>query len=334
MTAPLNVALIGTGGIGGTYADVFDHLPDARLSVACDLVPDTGVAVAKKTGAAYTDDYRNVTDVDAVIVATPPATHPEITLHFLRAGIPVLCEKPLAIDVLSARGMVEESARTGTLLTMASKFRYVPDITRAREIVQSGAIGEIILYENTFASRVDMSGRWNSVAAISGGGVLIDNGTHSLDIARYLLGPIGQVLAVEGRRIQSVEVEDTASIFFTTVHGVTGTIELSWSVSKERDSFIEVYGSEGTVRVGWKESAYRLSGSDEWVQFGNGYDKLEAMTAQVSNFLGAVRGTEPLLIQAEDGIASVAVVEAAYASLNSPRWIAVQGGSDADRVVA
>ena len=105
-------------------------------------------------------------------------------------------------------------------------------------------------------------------------------------------------------------------------------------MSKERDSFIEIYGSDGTIRVGWRESAYRLHSSSEWVQFGNGYDKLEAMTAQVNNFVGAVQGTEPLLIQADDGIASVAVVEAAYASLNSPRWIAVQGGSDDHRVVA
>jgi predicted dehydrogenase len=334
MSKPMSVALIGAGGIGGTYAEVFDHLPDRRLVLVCDLDPDIGVPVAEAAGAAFTDDYRLISEVDAVIVATPPATHPEIALHFLRSGIPVLCEKPLAIDIPSAQVMVDESRRTGVALTMASKFRYVPDITAARNLIEAGTIGEIILYENTFASHVDMSRRWNSVAAISGGGVLIDNGTHSLDIARYLLGPIAQVLAVEGKRVQSVDVEDTARIFFTTARGVSGTIDLSWSVSKERDSFIEIYGSDGTILVGWQKSAYRLSSSDEWVQFGNGYNKMEAMSAQVGNFLNSLTGDEPLLIEAEDGIASVAVVEAAYASLNSPQWIAVEGGTDSDRVVA
>lgn len=334
MKDPISVALIGAGGIGTTYAEVFKHVDSATLTTVCDLDRDIGVPVAKQAGAVYTDDYRLITDVQAVIVATPPATHPEITMHFLRAGVAVLCEKPLAIDVASAEAMVREARRSQTLLTMASKFRYVPDITAARELLRAGAIGEIILYENTFASHVDMSRRWNSLAAISGGGVLIDNGTHSLDIARYLLGPIDQVLAIEGKRVQSVEVEDTVSIFFTTPKGVNGNIDLSWSVSKERDSFIEIYGSDGTIKVGWKESAYRLSSSDEWVQFGSGYDKLEAMSAQVNNFIGAVLGTEELLIEAEDGIASVAVVEAAYASLNSPGWIPVAGGTDADRVVA
>jgi predicted dehydrogenase len=333
MTGPLSVALVGAGGIGGTYADVFDNLDD-RLAVVCDLDPEIGVPVARATSATFTDDYRLVSDVDAVIVATPPATHPEIALHFLRSGIPVLCEKPLAIDVSSAQAMAEESRRSGVALTMASKFRYVPDITVARHLIEAGTIGEIILYENTFASHVDMSRRWNSVSEISGGGVLIDNGTHSLDIARYLLGPIAQVLAVEGKRVQSVDVEDTARIFFTTEAGVSGTIDLSWSVNKERDSFIEIYGSEGTILVGWRRSAYRTAASDEWVQFGDGYNKMEAMSAQVDNFLRSLSGTEPLLIEAEDGIASVAVVEAAYASLNSPQWIPVQGGSDSDRVVA
>jgi predicted dehydrogenase len=334
MTAPLQIGLIGAGGIGSTYAELFAHIADGRLAVVCDVDADKGVPLARAAAAAYADDYRLLDDLDAVIVATPPVTHPEIAIHFLRAGIPVLCEKPLAIDVSSAERMVRESRRTGALLTIASKFRYVPDITTAQTMIKSGMIGDIILYENTFASHVDMSGRWNAIAAVSGGGVLIDNGTHSLDIARYLLGPIEQVLAVEGKRVQCVDVEDTARVFFTTTEGVTGTIDLSWSVSKERDSFIEIYGSEGNIRIGWKSSAYRLHSVQEWVEFGHGYNKLEAMTAQVDNFLGGVRGTQPMLIQAEDGVASVAVVEAAYASLNSPHWIAVQGGTELDRVVA
>ena len=327
-------ALIGAGAIGGTYLDVFERLEAAELAVVCDLDPPSGERAALRVGAAFTDDYRTVDDVDGVIIATPPATHHDIARHFLRSGIAVLCEKPLAIDLSDAVGMVAESNRTGTLLTMASKFRYVPDITVARSHIRHGTIGKVVLYENTFASHVDMTDRWNSVAAISGGGVLIDNGTHSLDIARYLLGPISQVLAVEGHRVQDVEVEDTARIFFTTVDEVAGTIDLSWSVSKDRDAFIEVYGSEGMLKIGWKGSSYRLADSGEWVQFGSGYDKMEAMTAQVSNFVGAVAGTEPLLIEASDAVASVAVVEAAYASLNSPNWITVSEEADADRVVA
>ena len=326
----IRIALIGAGAIGGTYLDVFDRLDSAELAVVCDLDP----SAARPSGAVFTDDYREVSGVDGVIIATPPATHPDIARHFLRSGVAVLCEKPLAIQLSDATSMVAEATRSGTILTMASKFRYVPDIAVARSHIRRGTIGKVVLYENTFASHVDMSDRWNSIAEISGGGVLIDNGTHSLDIARYLLGPIAQVLAVEAHRVQDVEVEDTARIFFTTIDEVAGTIDLSWSVSKDRDWFIEVYGSKGMLKIGWKASGYRLAGSGEWVQFGSGYDKLEAMTAQVSNFVGAVAGTEELLIEGSDAVASVAVVEAAYASLNSPNWITVSKEAASDRVVA
>jgi predicted dehydrogenase len=331
----IRIGLIGAGAIGQAYLDVLAGLDSAELAVVCDLDPAIGEPAAARAGAAFIDDYLLVDDVDGVIVATPPATHPGIARHLLRSRIAVLCEKPLAIELSDARAMVEEARRSGSLLTMASKFRYVPDLVTARSLIRAGTIGDVVLYENTFASHVDMTDRWNSIAEISGGGVLIDNGTHSLDIARYLLGPIAQVLAVEAHRVQDVDVEDTARIFFTTVDDIAGTIDLSWSVSKERDSFIEVYGSAGMLKIGWKASAYRLSGSEQWVQFGNGYNKLQAMHAQVANFVGALEGTERLLIQAEDAVASVAVVEAAYASLNSPTWVAVsQEDTDADRVVA
>jgi predicted dehydrogenase len=206
---------------------------------------------------------------------------------------------------------------------MASKFRYVEDVVRANRIVTSGILGEIVLFENAFTSRVDMKSRWNAEPRISGGGVLIDNGTHSVDLMRYFLGPLADVQVVEGKRVQGLAVEDTVRIFVRSCNGVMGTIDLSWSINKELDSYINIYGSQGTVFVGWKESKFRQSSSRDWVTFGRGYDKIQAFRSQITNFAKAIRGEEALLITPEDALASVEVIEAAYAALHQNTWTAV-----------
>jgi predicted dehydrogenase len=323
--APLRFALVGAGGIAQSYVQVFQGFAEGEVVGVADLKPELAKSAAEALGCRAFGSHIDVLDAgcDAAIVCTPPATHFDVCMEVLEAGVPVLCEKPLTLDVASARKLIEASAASGVLLTMAAKFRYVDDVIRAKSIVESGILGEIILFENVFASRVPMEGRWNADPSVSGGGVLIDNGTHSVDVARYFLGPIADVMAVEGKRVQHLEVEDTARLFIRSLDGVNGTMDLSWSIDKEVDSYIDIYGSHGTIRVGWRESRYRQSSSPDWVQFGHGYDKVDCMRRQVTNFCDAVRGTDHLLITAEDALASVAVIEAAYASLGQSHWAQV-----------
>jgi predicted dehydrogenase len=259
-----------------------------------------------------------------VLVCSPPSTHPEIALLAIERGRHVMCEKPLAIDVKSAAEMVGAAEAAGVVFTMAAKFRFVDDVIRARKIVGSGILGELMVLENAFASRIDMTRRWNSDPTIAGGGVLIDNGTHSVDIVRYFLGPIDEVLAVEGKRVQNLAVEDTASLMLRTSDGVLATVDLSWSVDRANDTYLMLYGSQGTISIGWNGARYRQASSPEWIEFGGGYEKIACMGAQVENFCAAIRGEQPLRISAEDAIASVAVIEAVYASLESSAWTKVR----------
>jgi predicted dehydrogenase len=109
-------------------------------------------------------------------------------------------------------------------------------------------------------------------------------------------------------------------------------VDLSWSVDRVTDAYLTLYGSQGTISVGWKGARYRQASSPEWVEFGNGYDKTQCMGAQVENFCAAVRGDAKLAVTAEDAIASVGVIEAAYASLERSDWISVRelsGGESA-----
>jgi predicted dehydrogenase len=323
----LRFGIVGAGGIAQAYAQAFDQCTTARIVAVADVRPEAARALAERVGGQAYDTHATMARkarLDAVIVCTPPASHPEICQFFLEREIHVLCEKPFTIDVRSARRLVETAQRVGVKLTMGSKFRYLDDVIRAKSIVTSGILGEIILFENAFTARVDMSTRWNSDPAISGGGVLIDNGSHAVDLMRYFLGPLADVQVVEGKRVQGLAVEDTVRIFVHSESGVMGSIDLSWSINKELPSYINIYGSHGTIAIGWKESRYRQASSSDWIVFGKGYDKVQAFRSQLQNFARAILGRDMLLITAEDALASVETIEAAYRSLRQSQWTAVE----------
>ncbi|MCA9237907.1 MAG: Gfo/Idh/MocA family oxidoreductase [Planctomycetales bacterium] len=319
----LRFGLVGAGAIAQAYVEAFKRADNAELAAIADCRQEAAEALAETAGCAAfnsVDAMLAEMNLDAALVCTPPITHPDVCRQLMAAGLHVLCEKPLAITSEAAVGMIAAAAEHGVLFTMASKFRYVPDVAQAKSLVTSGVLGEIVMFENVFTGRVDMTHRWNADPEISGGGVLIDNGTHSVDVTRFFLGELIEIQAMEGRRIQELPVEDTAKMFVHTHGGVMASIDLSWSVSKELPYYIAVYGSAGTLLVGWRESKYRRSGDADWTVFGNGYDKFVAFERQVSNFASAIRGEEPLLVQPEDALASVCVIEAAYRSLARGQW--------------
>ncbi|MCZ7534835.1 MAG: Gfo/Idh/MocA family oxidoreductase [Acidimicrobiia bacterium] len=319
MTAPLRYGLVGAGGIGAAYTQVFAGLEEARLDGIADTDPDRAASAAAALGCASYPDHLALTGdvaLDAVIVATPPSTHIDIARDLVDRGVAVLVEKPFAIHPDEARELVAEADRAGVQVTMASKFRYVDDIVQARRLLDAGQLGEPIVFENSFVSRVEMAGRWNSDAAVSGGGVLIDNGTHSVDVARYLLGPVVEVGANEGKRVQGLGVEDTAQLLLKHHDGALGSVTLSWSFERGTDVYVGVYGTEGAIEIGWKHSRRRDAGSREWITFGSGYDKISAMRDQVVNFSHALLGRESLLIAPTDAVASVDVIAAAYRSMD------------------
>jgi predicted dehydrogenase len=324
----LRFAVIGTGAIARAYEAAFTSLSQATIVAATDTNIIAAKAFAERNGCeAYSSVHELLrrAEFDAAVVCTPPVTHEAVACALLQSRKHVLCEKPLAISSLQARRMLECARRHGVLLTMASKFRYAADVRRARELVMEGVIGDLVFVENAFTSHVDMSTRWNSDAAISGGGVLIDNGTHSVDILRYFLGNLRDVRVVEGRRMQGLAVEDTVRLLVHNDEDVIGSADLSWSVDKELETFVRCYGSDGTILVGWKESRLRRRGETQWERFGDGYDKIQAFRDQLANFCGAIAGSERLLITPIDALASVEVVQAAYAALEYARWERIAG---------
>lgn len=318
----LKFGLVGAGGIAQAYAQAFNESKCCELVAVADLRPDAANALAEVVGGkAYGEHIELATlGLDAVIIATPPATHADIACFFLEAGIPVLCEKPLTTNVADAERMIAAAEKAGVQFTMASKFRYCDDVVKAKGLIASGVLGDILQFENAFTAKVDMSTRWNSNATLAGGGVLIDNGTHSVDIIRYMLGGIESVLVVDAGGTQGLSVDENVKMFAKTRGGVTASVDLTWGINKELPYFISVYGTNGTLHIGWRESKYKLNSSPDWIVFGTGYDKVASFRSKIENFANALRGNEDLFIKPSDALASVQVIEAAYRSMNQNLW--------------
>lgn len=318
----LKFGIVGAGGIAQAYAQAFNESKCCELVAVTDLRADAAKALAEIVGAKAYGDHMQLADLelDAVIVATPPSTHPEIACYFMERGIPVLCEKPLCLSVADAERMIATAERKNVLFTMASKFRFSEDVVAAKGILASGMLGDVLQFENAFTAKVDMSQRWNSVAEVSGGGVLIDNGTHSVDIIRFFLGAIESVLAVDAGGTQGLSVDENVKMLAKTRNGVTASVDLTWGINKELSNFINIYGTQGTLHVGWRESKYKVNSNPDWTIFGGGYDKIASFKGKIENFAGALRGKNELFIKPEDALASVRVIEAAYKSLNQNLW--------------
>ena len=331
INAPLNLVLVGCGKVSQTYLKAISKIPGCSLKSVVDICEEKAKSTARALGCKAFTDYRQALDdnhLDAAVICTPPNHHAEISIFFLGNKIHVLCEKPLALNSDQAALMFQKAEENKCILMMASKYRFVEDIIRAKEILSSGILGRVKFFKNVFQTQIDMGGCWRSKKRISGGGVLIDNGSHSVDIVRFLQGPIVKVKAEEKEKIQSLNVEDNVHLHLRTRLYSIGTAALSWSINGDQESYLDIIATKGILSVGWKCSKYKKINESDWVMFGGGYNKLKAFIRQVKNFANSIKGLERPLISAEDGIESVRVIETAYRSLKMNRWLEVKSAID------
>jgi predicted dehydrogenase len=311
----IRLAIVGCGRIAAQHAAAIEASPGARLVAAADPDPEARRAVEGRWRCrthASIDRLLAEEDVDAAIVCTPPALHLPHVERLLFAGQHVLCEKPLAPTSTAASSMVGRARATDRTLMVSTKFRFVADLHEARRRVEAGEIGRPLSCEVAFCAPVAVDGRWMSRPELSGGGVVMDNGTHAFDVLATAVGTEPSVVsAAFGPRIASPAVEDTAEIQVRLGTGIVGRIALSWShFTKDLDYFV-IHGTEGTIRTGWTGSRIRRHGASDWTAFGWGYDKTAVFAAQLEDFLEILRGGRPS-VAPEAAVRAVEFVEEVY----------------------
>lgn len=246
----------------------------------------------------------------AAVVCTPPSTHRAVVGALLDAGVHVLVEKPLAATSRDAWALIGRARERGLALQTAAKFLQMSSIERARQLIADGAIGTLLRVENTFAGVLDPSKDWHGDPSVSGGGVLMDNGPHSINVVTALAGPAEAVRVLSSERRQGAAVEDAITLELRC-GSVTGHVVLSWNEGIAAP-IARAVGTDGTLVLGWKGQHIERGDVVEpfTVDGASGYDKAACFEGVLRSFEAALAAPSA----DEDGARVLQVIEAAYRS--------------------
>jgi len=249
---PLSFAIIGCGLIGHKR---LSSLKPGQLAVACDIDGSRAEALAKIAGESVRSTT-NVADaladpaINAVVVATANASLAKITAVALRAGKAVLVEKPAAISVAEVDELISLSHEWEALVRVGYNHRFHPAIRKARELVDSGAVGPMMFLRARYGhgGRVGYEREWRAEPGISGGGELIDQGVHLIDLARWFLGEFTRIEGHATTSYWDMPADDNAFLSLRTADNKTAWLHVSCTEWKNTFSF-EIYGRNGKLHI-------------------------------------------------------------------------------------
>jgi len=246
-----NVALVGCGLIGQKRARA---LGSARLLACADIQPDRAEALARTApGAAATGDWRAVVaraDVDLVIVSTVNNALAPVTRAAVEAGKHVLVEKPAALTVSELDGVIDAARASGVSVRVGFNHRYHPALCKARELFEAGALGPLMFARARYGhwGRLGYEKEWRADPALAGGGELIDQGMHVIDLARWFLGDFTRVEGFAHTYFWQMPVDDNAFLLLRTAGEQAAMLHVSCTEWKNLFSF-EIYGRHAKLHV-------------------------------------------------------------------------------------
>jgi UDP-N-acetyl-2-amino-2-deoxyglucuronate dehydrogenase len=255
MGKSFGVGISGGGVIGNVHADALAGVGNARLVAVAEPREDAGRAFADKFDATWYESYEEMLrdpGVDVVIVATPSGLHPVQTIAAAGAGKHVITEKPMAISADGATGMIEACESAGVRLAVIFQNRLLPDVFRVKRAIEAGLLGRIILANGSVhwvrtQEYYDANGGWRGTWALDGGGALMNQAIHTVDVLQWLMGGVDSIQAHTATLTHDIETEDTASASLRFANGAVGTMQATTSSGKDYPVKVEVVGEKGKV---------------------------------------------------------------------------------------
>ena len=338
MSNPLRLALFGAGGIGVRHLQLAGEEPECAIVAVADPLA-AAAAVAEGHRARFYRDYRELLareSLDGAIVATPNDRHAEVGIACAEHGLPVLMEKPITDTLASGRALLDAVAAHGVALAVGHHRRFDPTIGIARHAIATGRIGRIAAVDCVWAMRKHdayFDADWRRTRP--GGGPVLINLIHDVDLLRHLCGEIVRVYAEGGSELRGHGVEDTAAVTLRFANGAVGTILASdaapspwgWELGTGENPLIpptgrncyRFLGTEGALALPrlalWRHDDSVPASWHEAIRVRTLMaGPRAALKDQLRHFCGVVRGAHAPLVSGEDGLrtlrATLAIIEA------------------------
>lgn len=345
----MKVAIVGCGLIGNKRAEVIRRSSSEELVLAMDSDLERAKGLARESGCRVASEWHaavTASAVDAVIVATPNKWLAPIAISALRAGKHVLCEKPPGRSLDEALQMAEAAGNARRVLKIGFNHRHHPAIDQAHKLVRQGVVGPLMFLRAVYGhgGRPGYDKEWRADPDLAGGGELLDQGVHIVDLARWFLGEFSEVYArtntyywdlgfhpSHGRADASssrAQLEDNAFALLSTSDGKVAQFHTSWTQWKNRFSF-EVFGRDGYLRVEGLGGSYGIealivgrrkseSGHPDEQRF-EYPDPDPSWQAEWEEFTSAIREGRSPMASGQDAVESMRLVQALYASAAAGR---------------
>lgn len=326
----IKLALIGAGGIGARWVRAIKMVKGVELKAIADKNRSRAESAASQFRNCFVSiDYRQIIklgNIDGVIIAVPHYLLAPITLTALKLRKHVLCEKPGAVKSADLKKAVELAQRNSLSYMVGFNHRFHPAFSLARKFFEQGKIGEVLFIRARygFGGRAGYEKEWRLNKKISGGGELIDQGVHMIDMARFFLGDIKEIKGLCGNLFWKAGVEDNAFVLLRSRSNKLASIHVSWTNWKPIHSF-EIYGTKGYLAV---EGLGRKYGGEEkliWGARGKNFagppqEKVypcdpeadKSLALELKEFIKSIRAKCQPQPSGEDALAVLEVIEKIY----------------------
>jgi UDP-N-acetyl-2-amino-2-deoxyglucuronate dehydrogenase len=256
MSEKLRFGIVGCGVIGPTHAEAIAHLPEATLVSVADTKPEQAQLMAQKYHAkAYASLQAMLANeqLDVVNVCTPSGMHGEHACQIMRAGCHVIVEKPMEITHERLDEMLRVQQETGRKLAVISQHRFDEASMQIHALIEEKAFGRLVLGNALVpwwrSQQYYDSGAWRGTWELDGGGILMNQSIHSIDVLQWLMGPVKSVYAYTDTLVHRMETEDVAVAVLRFANGALGTISATTGAYPGVTTLIQICGDQGSAVI-------------------------------------------------------------------------------------